>query len=128
MDVSFRDEKRFVWAQFNGTWTLDELPGLLAVIQKECGTRGCPLLLIDLRALKNNEISTFERFKIGLGAASLAGGVQRMATLARPDQIDPQRFGETVARNRGLNTRIFGEQEKALAWLLQPEGKEDLPR
>jgi hypothetical protein len=28
MDVTFRGEKRFVWAQFNGTWNLDELPPL----------------------------------------------------------------------------------------------------
>jgi hypothetical protein len=128
MDVSFRDETRFVWAQFTGTWNLDELPGLLANILKECGTRRCNLLLIDILSVKNDQISTFERYKMGLGAASMSGGVRRMATVARPDQIDPQHFGETVARNRGMNIRIFGEVEPAQAWLLQPEGPEDLPR
>jgi len=119
MDVSFRDEKRFVWARFNGTWNLDELPALLESIRKECAARKCALLMIDLLVLQNGEISTFERYKMGMAAASLAGGVGRMAALARPDQIDPRRFGETVARNRGMNIRIFSEVQAALDWLLE---------
>jgi hypothetical protein len=58
-----------------------------------------------------------------MAAASLAGGVGRMAALARPDQIDPQRFGETVARNRGMNIRIFSELQPALSWLLEGTDK-----
>jgi len=121
MDVSFGDEKRFVWVQFNGTWNPDELPALVESIRKECGARHCDLLLIDLIPLKNGEISTFERYKMGLAAASLSTGVRRMAALARPDQIDPQRFGETVARNRGINVRIFADPKVAESWLLQGE-------
>jgi hypothetical protein len=123
MDVTFRDEKRFVWAQLNGTWNLDELPPLLDSIRKECAARKCVLLLVDLLVLQNGEISTFERYKMGMAAASLAGGVGRMATLARPDQIDPQRFGETVARNRGMNVRIFEDEKAALSWLLEGTDK-----
>jgi hypothetical protein len=120
-------KKRFVWANFKGTWNLDEFPALLESIRQECAMRQCGLLLVDLLVLKNDEISTLERFKMGLGAASLADGVRRMAALARPDQIDPQRFGETVARNRGMNVRIFSVLDEALAWLLEPEPPEVLP-
>lgn len=119
MDVSFREESRFVWVQFNGAWNLDHFPALLETIRKECGARQCALLLVDLLTLKNQEISTFERYRMGLGAASLASGIRRLAALARPDQIDPQRFGETVARNRGMNIRVFTDLGTAQSWLLE---------
>jgi hypothetical protein len=118
MDVSFRDESRFVWAQFDGTWNLDEFSEPVESIRKECGARKCGLLLVDLHVLKNQELTTFERYKMGLAAASLVSGVRRLAALARADQIDPERFGETVARNRGMNVRVFADLGTAQSWLL----------
>ncbi len=31
--------------------------------------------------------------------------------------LDPQRFGETVAVNRGMRIKVFDNPEEAFAWL-----------
>jgi hypothetical protein len=119
MDVSFLDEKRFVSAKLHGTWDIDELPEALDVLREECRARQQDLLQIDMSPLKNDALTTFERFQLGVGAASLSPAVRRLATVARPDQIDSEQFGARVARNRGLDIRIFSDPKEAGPWLLR---------
>jgi hypothetical protein len=40
-----------------------------------------------------------------------------VAVVARPEMIDPQKFGIIVAANAGLISDVFESEEKALAWL-----------
>lgn len=40
-----------------------------------------------------------------------------VAMLLRPEALDPKRFGETVARNRGMAARVTDDEAEALAWL-----------
>ena len=51
--------------------------------------------------------------------ARAAGGRVIVAMVARPEVIDPQKFGVTVAANRGLCSDIFEteSEEEALSWL-----------
>jgi len=51
--------------------------------------------------------------------ASAAGGRVRVAVVARPEMIDPHKFGVTVARNSGLMGDVFASESEALAWLLE---------
>jgi hypothetical protein len=53
--------------------------------------------------------------------ASVANGVVILAIVARPEMIEPQKFGVTVAANRGLRSNIFESEEEALAWLKSRE-------
>jgi hypothetical protein len=39
------------------------------------------------------------------------------ALVADPAMVDPRRFGEMVAQNRGANARVFTEHAEAAAWL-----------
>jgi hypothetical protein len=41
----------------------------------------------------------------------------RLALVVRPELIDPQKFGRTVAANAGFITDVFTTEEEALAWL-----------
>src|SRR5262245_19036923 len=51
------------------------------------------------------------------GWARAAGGYVRVAFLARPEMIDPQKFGRTVAANVGFTADVFTTEEDALNWL-----------
>jgi hypothetical protein len=62
-----------------------------------------------------------ERFDIATEWAMAAKGAIKIALVLRPDMIDPQRFGTTVARNRGLHLDVFASEAEALAWLLDPQ-------
>jgi hypothetical protein len=41
----------------------------------------------------------------------------KMAFVARPEHIDPNKFGIMVARNRGEQAEVFTTEAEALAWL-----------
>lgn len=41
----------------------------------------------------------------------------RVAMVARPEMIDPQKFGVTVASNNAMIADVFESEEAALAWL-----------
>lgn len=49
--------------------------------------------------------------------ARASRGVVRVALVARPEMIDPKKFGVTVARNRGFISDVFASEEEAAAWL-----------
>jgi hypothetical protein len=117
MHASYRDERRYNLVMFTGTWDLREFSQLLESLLESAPKRR--LLLIDLTAVPNDHLSTLERYKLGVAAATLSARVQRVATLARPEQIDPEHFGETVARNKGLDLRVFSDPRQTRAWLLE---------
>ena len=52
-------------------------------------------------------------------AATLVHQVRRLAGVLPPDVVVPERFGERVARNRGLDIKVFSEMEGARTWLLE---------
>jgi hypothetical protein len=49
--------------------------------------------------------------------ASAANGQVSIAMVARPEFIDPNKFGVTVAMNFGLVGDVFETEEEAMAWL-----------
>jgi len=49
--------------------------------------------------------------------ATTAGGAVRIAVVARPEMLDPHKFGVTVAANFGTRADVFVSESEALAWL-----------
>src|SRR5262249_60599740 len=84
-----------------------------------CRPHGVGRLLLDttpLTGLPNPD--TEERFFLGEELARAAQAAVKVAVLAHPMYIDPQLFGTTVARNRGLITSAFTSEAEAIAGLL----------
>jgi hypothetical protein len=82
-------------------------------------------VLIDGRRLKG-EPEVMERFFYGEFVANetarrTGGGrmprVPRFAYVLVEPVLDPNRFGETVASNRGMIIKVFDNREEALQWL-----------
>jgi hypothetical protein len=58
-----------------------------------------------------------ERYFIVDNWSRVARGAIRMAMVLRPEFIDPQKFGVTVALNRRFIVDVFVLEKPALAWL-----------
>jgi len=95
---------------------------------------GATQLLFDCREVIG--VPTFtQRFEMGTKAAELfhARGSSTplaAAMLVRSDFLDPNRFGQTVARNRGLTGITTDCEEEAIRFLEtgeMPEGAPDAP-
>jgi CheY-like chemotaxis protein len=75
-------------------------------------------LLVDTTALIGfPSPDTFERFLAAVEWAEEAKGGVRLAMIARPEMIHPEKFGVLVAANRGLISNIFPTEAEAREWL-----------
>lgn len=82
-----------------------------------CRSLGSSRILIDLTGLADFQPSTAERYAIGCRAAQMGSELQRVAVVVSEDQLDPDLFTVTVARNRGLPIDVFTDRDEAIDWL-----------
>jgi len=61
--------------------------------------------------------SVFGRYALAVKWAKAAGSGIRVAIVARPEFIDPQKIGVLMAQNRGVAGDVFSNEIDALAWL-----------
>lgn len=97
---------------------------LTSQVLNVCKTEKPSKLLMDLRKVKG-EMSTTERYYLAVTAATKYLGAKlfnripgcRFAIVGNHPLVDPGKFEENVAVNRGLNVRTFIEMKDALIWL-----------
>ena len=100
-----------------------QLEAGLSAVYDAVEEHGCCKLLMDCRATRER-IPILDLFHICLYLVDRFGSVgARMAVIASPEAVYPDRFGETVVRNRGLDLiRFTGDDREALDWLLNAKG------
>ncbi len=75
------------------------------------------LLVITLGWQALNSPNVADRYFMVQRWAIAAAGAVKVAIVARPDLIDPEKFGVKVARNSGLCAEIFASEPEAVLWL-----------
>lgn len=107
-----------------GEFSLKEAKRRFLQVLEAVAEQKCKKVLFDCRKVSGNP-ETLERFFYGEFAARSVldfeeRGVSRLTQFAyvlAETVIDPDRFGETVARNRGMDTKVFDNVADALQWL-----------
>ena len=66
---------------------------------------------------------TLERYTVAGAFATAASSVVKLAMVARPEMMDPDKFEVMVATNRGMNGNVFDSEKDALAWLLDSNAR-----
>jgi hypothetical protein len=80
--------------------------------------RKIPRLLVNITGLTGFPSPNLaDRYFILREWADAAKGSLRLALVARPEMIDPEKFGVTVAGNAGLTAEVFTSESEALIWL-----------
>ena len=72
-------------------------------------------VLIDATGLRA-VYTDLDRYHLGLQMGRRWRNIP-YALVAHPAMIDPRRFGEMVAQNRGMNGRVFTDRTEAGRWL-----------
>jgi len=83
--------------------------------------KGKKSVLIDLRAVKGTPPDIYERFILGVETVKIQRKNKTIVTIVivgNEPMIDPERFGETVALNRGGIGKVFINIEEAESWLV----------
>jgi hypothetical protein len=98
----------------SGTVNLDDAARLLEAVGQAVADAAQKRLLLDLLATVG-ELPAAQQFDLGLATARLLGGLSRIAVVQHDRRNNG--FGALVARNRGLDIKVFAAEGPALEWL-----------
>ena len=109
----------YLTVKFTGAGAAEEIWRLYELIAEHCKRANKNKLLVDFTEAYV-EASLTDRYILGEQAQIFARySVIKIAAVARPERVDPEGFGEMVARNRGVNAHTFTNVEDAKQWLLE---------
>jgi hypothetical protein len=113
--VTVNEELGIVEIRSFGKVTREDLARTVDQVERVRREIGTDRVLVDLRGQESLP-GTLDLFAFG---AEVLPRTLRVAGLVCADQatIDDLRFGESVARNRGAELRLFDSFDEALAWL-----------
>jgi hypothetical protein len=119
MQLQIEEMPGHLAAKFAGAGTAEEVWRRYELIAERCERANKNKLLLDFTETYV-ETSLADKYILGEQAQIFARyKVIKVAAVARPEQVDPERFGEMVARNRGVDGRVFTNAEDAKGWLLK---------
>jgi hypothetical protein len=123
LELQIRKREKYLYAALVGRFDIAAAQRHVTQIFAECRAYGCASVLADGRGIEG-PMSVGERYAFAAAlaeahAAHLAAGhgTVRVAYLGEESQLDPQRLGETVARNRGVDAKSTADPAEAAAWL-----------
>ena len=118
MSVQFQAEETPGYLAIKFTGATMEAYGQFELIAEHCGRANKNKLLLDFTNTHGG-LSLAERYWLGDHAETfMFHNLIKVAVVVRPEQRDPQKFGERVARNRWVNACVFTTAYDAKEWLL----------
>jgi hypothetical protein len=101
--------------RFNEGVTTKDAPRLFADIGQQALADGAIEVLLDASVIQE-KLSLMRRLQMIMAFVTHLHGF-RVAGVLSELTIDPKKLGETMARNRGANVRVFTKVAEARAWL-----------
>ena len=118
--VTIRNEGAFLRVVYEGEEDLESEIELQAALLEAVEEHGGRRLLHDCRAVSGPRLGTLDSFAAAASYDRRFLPV-RTALLDLPEHNRENRFWETAVRNQGFTARVFDEEEKAVAWLLDED-------
>jgi len=131
LTIDLQSRKYYLLAALSGAFSVRGAQDAYDRAVKAALPLGFSRILFDASAVTGNP-SQDERYSLGvfvaagqrLLAASTPPRYLQVAVYGHQPLIDPNRFGETVALNRGAKVKVSERLDEALAWLgVSPEGR-----
>lgn len=125
MDTKIENRKSYIYVEITGheEVKMAEFRRVALSVLGVAREQQISKILINAKSLLTRP-STIERyyFAESLARENTRGILNKLppmqvALVALPSVIDPDKFGEKVARNRGLNALVTSSLEEALEWL-----------
>ena len=92
-----------------------------------CRDQKISKLLVNVARLEHSTPTHVDRFLMAEEWAREAQGTVTVAIVARPEHIDPGKFGVKAASGFGLRADVFTSEREALEWLLRERQTDGRP-
>lgn len=106
----------YLCVTFSGLFTFEAAKRSIDAMVAACAHEQCTRALFDCRPMSGT-LTVSNRFDVAEYGAAVVPASLKVAMLGRADQMLPDRFFETVARNRGMMMTLFTDVDEAIAWL-----------
>lgn len=121
MTVDFERRKGYLYALLRGTFDLAEAMGAYRQVLQTAARERMMRVLLDCTPMSGNpgidERKEFGMFMAEEQAKYAALGDLQVAILASAQAMDPGRYLQTVANNRGVRVRTSDSLQELLSWL-----------
>jgi hypothetical protein len=108
--------KGYLHIKFSGPFSPAAAMESVDAMVAACANEDRAKILFDCRPM-TGDMKMVDQFDIAqYGALKIPRSV-KIAMLGREDQISPDRFFQTVARNHGVRVTAFSEIDDAIKWL-----------
>lgn|SRR5687768_18462681 len=116
----FSIEDNFARYAPEGDATLETAVEMISSVIEYARKNGIPGLLVDARGLHGfPHPSVVDRYWFVREWSSRAAGQVVLAMVQRPEMIDADQIGVTMASNAGLTANVFDNDADARRWLLE---------
>ena len=121
IEVDISVEPDYVCLRCTGTYSLAELKRVYQSAVDAALEYDRSRVLIDANGVTGH-VPIVERFETSKFMAErirqrALGKITRISFVGQEPLIDKSRFGETVARNRGVNGKVTTSLDEAIAWI-----------
>ena len=114
--LEIQDKQDYIYASFIGLFELEASKRMIDQITQACSMYDRSAVLLDCRSMTGS-LPYLDRYQVAVYGQRMIGKVLRLALVRRQEAGPPDLFTEMVARNRGINLKIFADFEEALVWL-----------
>ena len=120
-DIEITVEEDFLLISARGNYSLSNANNLIKLAIDNGLSHNKSKILIDITDITGS-IPLFNRFQFSEFLFNYIrkhalGKVNRIAVVGKEPIVDKERFGEIVAKNRGVNVRVFTDMSQASTWM-----------
>ena len=120
-DIEINVEDDFLLISARGNYSLSNANNLLKLAIDNVLSHNKSKILIDIIDITGS-IPSFDRFQYSESLCDYIrkhalGKVNKIAVVGKEPIVDKERFGEIVAKNRGVNVRVFTDMSQASIWI-----------
>lgn len=121
VSVNIRKREGFLWVVYRGDEDLAGEMEIEVALLQAMEEHRCKRILHDCRAVVGPRLGTVDSFAAAAAYDRRFLSI-RSALLDHAKHYRENRFWETAVLNQGFTTRVFDDEETAIAWLLD-EGR-----
>jgi hypothetical protein len=118
IELQMENASGYLLARFTGEGKAEEALLNFEQIVEQCKRTNNKKLLIDCTKAKT-DIALVDMYEQGEGAKLFERYGIKIAVVVPEDKLEPEKFAEMVARNRGVNACVYTDYQTAEEWLLK---------